>query len=334
MAAQQLKFVTMPDGRRVAYRELGCRREDAERSLLVMHGLMSSRRVAMPGASEDLVKKYGLRLVAIDRPGYGQSDPHPAQTFRTSSMDIASIIDALSLGQKIWLLGFSMGGAYCWAAARYLPHRIAGIGMVSPIGNFWWKGIPEEDQQAIVGSYSATDHLISAFCKFSPFPLIQCYAKFLSKQLLDKSADVTSGLSPPDRKYLQRPEIADYMFRDRFESLNKNEGFGIAKDYELLNKGWDFDLADINRVFKGPIHIWQGDEDTVVPLRLQQCAQKLLPQVMHLHELRGEGHFSWFCFNPSAPEEILRTLFGEDMTDKQRLKAFSQSPPLNTPLNP
>ncbi|KAI5084437.1 hypothetical protein GOP47_0000606 [Adiantum capillus-veneris] len=310
--AQQLRFVKLPDGRRIAYRELGCQRQNADKTLLVLHGLMSSRRVAMPGASEDLLEKYGLRMIAIDRPGYGQSDPHCAQTFKSTSQDIEYMMDELDLGEKIWLLGFSMGGAYCWGAARHIPDRLAGIAMASPAGNFWWKSIPLEDQRAIVESYPLSDRIISSFNKTAPFPMIRMYTQFLSDVLLNPSTDTSSGLCPPDRECLTRPGVASFFFRDRQESLKKNKGFGIAKDYELLNRGWDFDLKDVKREFKGKkIHIWHGDVDTVVPYRLQQCVHRAIPEVVDFHSLHNHGHFSWFCFDPTAPFEILATLFGE-----------------------
>lgn len=43
------QFVALPDGRRIAYREQGLRREIAKKSLLVLHGLGCSRVAGMPG---------------------------------------------------------------------------------------------------------------------------------------------------------------------------------------------------------------------------------------------------------------------------------------------
>lgn len=80
-----------------------------------------------------------MRFVAIDRPGYGFSDFNPKQTFESAAKDLAHVADCLELGSRIYLLGYSCGGAYCWAAARYIPERIAGIAMWAPVGNYSWK---------------------------------------------------------------------------------------------------------------------------------------------------------------------------------------------------
>lgn len=95
--------------------------------------------VLVLGVSEALLKEMGVRMIVIDRPGYGQSTSNPSQTFKTAATDVAHIADTLELGEKIWLLGYSTGGAYCWGAARYIPERVAGIAMWAPVGNYWWK---------------------------------------------------------------------------------------------------------------------------------------------------------------------------------------------------
>lgn len=46
---EEVKFVGLPDGRRIAYREQGVGKDVAKRSLLVLHGLGSSRIAGMPG---------------------------------------------------------------------------------------------------------------------------------------------------------------------------------------------------------------------------------------------------------------------------------------------
>eukprot|EP00250_Pteridium_aquilinum_P012926 c21031_g1_i4 orf=48-497(+) len=135
-----VQFVRLHDGRRISYRELGCPISSSPlRSMIALHGLMSSRFGAMPGVREEVLVEFGVRLIAIDRPGYGQSDPHPCQTFRSTCKDIVAVADALHLGKRFWLHGYSMGGAFCWAAARYIPDRVEGIAMWCPVGNMWWK---------------------------------------------------------------------------------------------------------------------------------------------------------------------------------------------------
>lgn len=283
----EVKFVRLTDGRHIAYREVGCKEGAAHRSMIALHGLMSSRFGGMPGVREEVLLEFGVRLIAIDRPGYGESDPHPCQTFRSTCKDIVAVADALHLGKRIWLHGYSMGGAFCWAAARYIPDRIEGIAMWCPVGNICWKGISKEERKCMLSSYSNMDLILTFLCKFSPFLFIKWYSR-MSCILMDPSVDMTAGLSSADKKCVLQPEMADLMFRDRSESIRKNKGFGMAKDFELMNKGWDFELAEVGEMFKRKIHIWQGEEDRLVPISLQRWVQNQLPGTVNLQELHGE----------------------------------------------
>lgn len=80
----------------------------------------------IPGISDKLLEKYAVRVVSYDRPGIGQSDPHPKRNYNTSAQDMAYIADVLGMGDKFWVLGYSAGGAHAWAALHYIPNRLAG----------------------------------------------------------------------------------------------------------------------------------------------------------------------------------------------------------------
>jgi pimeloyl-ACP methyl ester carboxylesterase len=86
----------------------------------------------IPGIRDELLERYGVRLVSYDRPGYGQSDPHPQRSLNTSAQDMVHIADALGLGDKFWVLGYSGGGPHAWAALYYIPQRLAGKFILLP----------------------------------------------------------------------------------------------------------------------------------------------------------------------------------------------------------
>lgn len=62
-------------------------------------------------------------MVAFDRPGYGESDPHPQRTMKSIALDIEDLADQLGLGPKFYVIGFSMGGNVLWGCLKYIPHR-------------------------------------------------------------------------------------------------------------------------------------------------------------------------------------------------------------------
>lgn len=160
----------------------------------------------------------------------------------------------------------------------------------------------------MLSSYSTMDVILTFLCKLSPFLFIKWYSR-LACIFMDPAVDLTSGLSDADKKCVLQPGSAELMFRDRLESLRKHKGFGMAKDFELMNKGWDFEIAEVGEMFKRKIHIWQGDEDRLVPVSMQQWIQKQLPGTVKLQELHGEGHISLFV-STNLDRLTLQALFG------------------------
>lgn len=80
----------------------------------------------LSGVNENLLKKYSVRLVAYDRPGIGQSDPQAKRNLNTSAEDMASLADAVGMGDKFWVFAHGGGAVYAWAALHYIPNRLAG----------------------------------------------------------------------------------------------------------------------------------------------------------------------------------------------------------------
>lgn len=62
-------------------------------------------------------------MVSFDRPGYGESDPHPGRTEDSIAFDIEGLADGLQLGPKFYLIGYSMGGEIMWSCLKNIPHR-------------------------------------------------------------------------------------------------------------------------------------------------------------------------------------------------------------------
>ena len=117
--------VSLPRGVRYGYTAYG---DPGGVPVLFMHGTPGSRRT--PGwllRGRDL---QGLRILAVERPGWGLSTPQPRARVSTVVADIDGICEALGL-DRVVVLGMSGGGPYAYAAAAALPHRVCGAVVVS-----------------------------------------------------------------------------------------------------------------------------------------------------------------------------------------------------------
>ena len=68
-------------------------------------------------------------LVAVDRPGVGQSDPLPGRRLLAWPDDVALLADGLGL-DRFAVLGHSGGGPFATACAHALPERVTALGVV------------------------------------------------------------------------------------------------------------------------------------------------------------------------------------------------------------
>lgn len=84
-----------------------------------------------------------------------------------------------------------------------------------------------------------------------------------------------------------------------YESLHRDLVVGFGK--------WEFDPTELTNPFpnnEGTVHLWQGDEDILVPVTLQRCVVEKLPWI-HYHELPGKGHM--FPYAKGMADTIIKT---------------------------
>ena len=118
----------LPDGRELAWIELGM--PDGP-PVVVLHGTPGSRYQVAPRA--EAIVTAGVRFIAPDRPGYGHSTYHPKRRLADAATDMAHLADHLGL-ERFSVVGYSGGGPYAAACARFLEDRISSTGLVSSVG--------------------------------------------------------------------------------------------------------------------------------------------------------------------------------------------------------
>src|SRR5262245_29278461 len=98
--------ITMHDGRIVGFADYG---SPSATAVVWCHGGPGSR--LGPSFVADPAARAGLRLIGIDRPGYGRSTPQPGRTIGGWVPDALAVLDHLRIDRCL-ALGFSTGGAY------------------------------------------------------------------------------------------------------------------------------------------------------------------------------------------------------------------------------
>jgi len=81
-----------------------------------------------------VLKENSIRVLSIDRPGYGESSPHKGRNLTTFADDVEQVATALKL-HKLLVAGTSVGATYALALAAYLPDRVQALLLISPSGS-------------------------------------------------------------------------------------------------------------------------------------------------------------------------------------------------------
>ncbi|XP_041024990.1 uncharacterized protein LOC121265426 [Juglans microcarpa x Juglans regia] len=282
--------IQLSDGRHLAYKEHGVPKEMATHKIVFVHGYDSCRHDAVVAKtlSPDIVEELGIYIVSFDRPGYGESDPNPKRTVKSMALDIEELADQLGVGSKFYVIGFSMGGQVVWSCLKYIPHRLAGVGLLTPVINYWWPGFPANLSSEAYNQQLQRDQWALRVAHHAPWLTYwwETQKWFPTLSVAALSPDI---LSHQDRELMsKRSDRENYVALVRqqgeYESLHRdvNVGFGT----------WEFSPMDLENPFpnkEGSVHLWQGDEDMIVPVTLQRYIVQRLPWI-HYHELAGAGH--------------------------------------------
>lgn len=117
--------IVLRDGRRLAFHTSG----GGSTPVYAFHGMGSSHLTWLGSPVAELSKE--VTLVAVDRPGYGDSsDPPACYTYSQWCQDLAQLADALG-HKKFAVAGHSSGGPYALAAAALLPERVVACAAIS-----------------------------------------------------------------------------------------------------------------------------------------------------------------------------------------------------------
>ncbi|XP_010519531.1 PREDICTED: uncharacterized protein LOC104798959 [Tarenaya hassleriana] len=283
--------IKLRDGRHLAYKEHGVPRNEANFKIVYVHGFDSCRHdnYFADALSPGMVEGMGIYMVSFDRPGYGESDPDPNRTPRSIALDIEELADGLGLGSKFYVLGLSMGAQITWTCLNYIPHRLAGATLVAPVINYWWRNLPENMAKEGFTQMLPADQWALRVAHYAPwltfwwntqkwFPISNVIAgnpDILSRQ--DKEILTKLGFSKPNQAYARQ--------QGEYESLHRDMIVGFGS--------WEFDPLDIKDPFPnrvGSVHVWHGDEDRFVPVKIQRHIAENLPWIQY-HEVAGSGHF-------------------------------------------
>ncbi|KAK4780149.1 hypothetical protein SAY87_016255 [Trapa incisa] len=279
--------VKLSDGRYLAYAERGVPLHKSKYRIIIVHGFGSSKEMNFP-VSQELIEELGIYFLLFDRAGYGDSDLNMKRSVESEALDIQQLADKLELGSNFYVIGVSMGSYPTWGCLRYIPHRLAGVALVVPIVNYWWPSLPKSltkldfRKKLIYWTLQIASHAPS---------LLHWW---VTKKCLPSNSVVERDptfFNEHDMEVLKNSKGFPMLTRERLR--HKEVFHTLRTDFMACFGKWDFDPLEMVDPFpeedERKVHIWQGNEDKVVPVDLQRCISQKLPWIRY-HEIPQGGH--------------------------------------------
>jgi pimeloyl-ACP methyl ester carboxylesterase len=276
--APEPRTVRNADGRVTGYYEYG---DPSGTPVVALHGTPACG--AGFAWAEQPARARGIRLLAPDRPGVGDSDPW--ERGRTVNVgDYPPLLNAFAdaLGLTTFpVLGYSGGGPYALAAAHSLAARVPAAAVVSGAG--------QVGEWATVDDFEATDRRLTQLANRAPalagaVLLLSARAARVAPRTSLRFAEFE--MTPADRAVMAEFPTARAALSVFTQSCRRGAA-GLVDDYAALGRSWGFPVERISV----PVHCWHATADHVVPLHHSDELVRRVPGAT-LSLWEGEGHLA------------------------------------------
>ena len=269
--------IKLNDNRILAFAEHG---DPQGKPVFFFHGIPGSRIFRPP---DEITTKLGVRLICIDRPGYGLSSFFPHRTILDWHDDVAQLADRLGI-KKFFIAGHSGGGPYVAACAYALPERVIAAASICGAGPIDSPGALEHmDGLNRVGFRAG---------RYMPWLLwrLAIWAFYRDGNRRPETVMERDAATRPraDADVWEIDSIREVCYASVIEAFRRGTK-GHAWEARLLTHPWNIPLDKIHL----PVHLWHGTADRTTPIQMAQYLARKIPNcITHFDE--DEAHLLIF----------------------------------------
>jgi pimeloyl-ACP methyl ester carboxylesterase len=246
--------ITMSDGRTVGFADYGT---PDQTPVLWCHGGPGCRFEPEYVAAD--AARAGLRLVGIDRPGYGRATPWPGRTIGGWVPDALAVADHLEIDRFV-SVGCSTGGAYALALASLSDRVIGSVACCAVTDMRWAEG--KAMNVSCHPVWNAPDREAA----------LAVVAATFGEDGSQMTAD-GDGLAETDRAMFRDPEYLRF-WNGMVPEMFVHGVAGYTDDRLADGRGWhDFDVAAITC----PVAVLHGGNDMLIPVANARYTASIVP---------------------------------------------------------
>jgi pimeloyl-ACP methyl ester carboxylesterase len=286
----KIKYLNF-NGKKISYIDYGV---DDGSPVILMHSAPGSHKWLLE--KDFIAEKLGLRLIAFDRPGYGESDFIKLNSFKELNPILIKLLSHLNL-DKVNLLGCSTGCAYSLAFADEHPQKVNNLTLVSSVSPLNLECLSSD---------------MSRINRF-PFYLVHKSPK-LAFMILDRTLKLLKNkphiykrlisriqllMSPVDKEKIKTKFTEESNFLHAAYGLQKGPN-QLINEIKLLSTNWGINFSKID----SPITFFHGLEDTLMPVsNCRQMSESL--NCIEFKIIKNAGHF--LLDDKNIWESVLKT---------------------------
>ncbi len=264
--------VILPDNRKLGYTDWG---PANGKVVLFFPGIPCSRFFRF--ATVELLSELNIRLLVVERPGYGISDPKPGRKIIDWPSDIKHFLNILNIKQP-HVIGYSGGSPFALACAFYIPDEIKNVAIIS--------GCDPHFEKEVYLNHSVRIKRYTNLVKLSPIEAME-KAQSLAIDPKQITEELIGVASEHDKEIFSTPEINSMFLANFIEGTNTGtNGSEYANELFMLFNPWEFSYDKI----KKNIQLWYGKQDRNEfhsPTFGKFMSEKLLTSKLHLYEDEG-----------------------------------------------
>jgi pimeloyl-ACP methyl ester carboxylesterase len=287
--------LSLPDGRKLGYAFYGSTSPHAP-TIIFIHGSGDNRLSGgfFHAAASDL----SLRIVSVDRPGWGLSSTRKGGTALDFAQDVQHLTRELQI-QQYGLIGVSGGGPFTLACAHVLPaNQLKSVTMLVAAGP--WKSTVMRHAKWFPWLFWTVLNNSAVLRRWGARQAMTKYRNMGREEYVATNRKKMSSwwvrlLSRPHEKDLaifRDDALFEYAYDLLQENCRRADGVeGMVEDWRVMTtEDLGFELEDIRRDL--PVQLWYGRYDASVSWRVgEDLKKRLCGDDVQLY-LREETHLS------------------------------------------
>jgi pimeloyl-ACP methyl ester carboxylesterase len=268
----------LKDGRRLGFVEYG---DPNGHPVMLFHDVWGNRDLRHP--DDAILKQLGIRLIGMDRAGYGMSSRRHNRSLMDIVDDTMLLANALKL-ERFGVLGYSAGAPYALACAYRFPQVVSHCAVVASLP-------PMDDPQGFEAIHPMYARLFQLAQGMEPvFRLFMRGFFWMDSRRAPQHyiAERALSMAEVDRDIVKNPLVFK-MLVDMWGDIRKSGSDGFVDEMVTLVKPWGFALQSV----QPSVDIWWGEADTFCAPHVGKRMDALLPNST-LHLEPKAGHFIIF----------------------------------------